>query len=149
MGGESMNATTLAAFADHVERNLEQILAQDSTIRDIQRQWKHHPEATLPLLILGSEEDPVGLWTVVQALDQRFTHQPFSEDNPEDIHILESALDAVSACILEMVQPRISRRFSSSLLCRGLLEGYWCIYLLLPRSTGIPSLKPVQQTLFS
>ena len=62
---------------------------------------------------------------------------------------LESTLGAISTQILEEVQPRVHALYPSFLLYYGLLEGYWCIYALLPRGTWDPPGKPVQHALFS
>jgi len=135
--------------ADCIELNLGAFLNTDRIVRDIRWQWMRNQEAILPLLVLGSEEDLPQLWTSVQALDQRFSQQAFSMDDLDDIRLLESALDSVSFCMLEVVQPRISARYPGVTLHGGLLEGYWCLYAQLPRGKVVLPSKPCQKPLFT
>jgi len=144
----SCSAWNYPSDADHIERNLQVLLRKDSIVRDVQRQWKRRPEAILPLFVIGWEEDLDGLWEVVKVLDQRFAQQPFPSADAIGIRLLEGALDDISAQILEKAQPRIRALYPSFLLRYGLLEGYWCIYALLPRGAWDPPGKPIQHALF-
>jgi hypothetical protein len=136
-------------FATLVERQLRECLASSSAMREIQREWKKSYRAVLPLAILGHEEDPQHLWSLVAQLDPRFRDYPDpDEDESLSMLRLESALDACSAQIIEVAQVRIAVLSPRAKLIRGLIDGYWCIAALLPRGNWKPPEKPLQLRFF-
>jgi hypothetical protein len=145
----SQGENLVRAFSMLVERQLRECLASSSVMREVQREWKQSSQALLPLAILGHEEDPQRLWALVAQLDPSFEGYPDpDEDEAFSMRRLESALDACSAQIIEESQARVAALSPRAKLVRGLVDGFWCIAVLLPRGSWKPPEKPLQLSLF-
>lgn len=95
------------------------------------------PQAILPLLSLGSERDTYALRNVACALDNRLAGIPFDAYDPEDVRRLEAALDSVSSEIIDLLLEPARLLIPEMSLSRGLVDGEWAIYAVLPREARL------------
>lgn len=138
----------MVAFAELVSKNFQAFLNSSSITKEIQRQWKAFSQALLPLVILGHEEDPEMLWFMVQQFDSRTLARNLVEEEAACMLRLEAALDACSSWIIDQADAQVRALCPAAQLARGIIDGFWCIYALLPRDSWRPPEKPAQIALF-
>jgi hypothetical protein len=132
---------TVRLLADTCLATLHRALHDPRVLRDVRKQQQQMPQAILPLLSLGSEWDPAALWGVVCALDSQLAGVSFSADDPDDVRMLEAALDSVSAEITDLMLPAAQQLLPGLSVSRGLIDGEWAIYAVITRGTPLPALS--------